>query len=144
MCSAEVSEISHQSMSACTELGGLLLVQEPQLLEAQGRLLHTLPWGTSVQNTSSCSAFSSVVSNILLSVRQAIQWGVLQHFDINKRLASYIAHTTMEVLRYREKEVNSERFYVLFAWLETLCFCTSSGSEGRNTLFSFQHETDVY
>lgn len=36
------------------------------------------------------------------------------------------------------EKVNSERFYVPLVWLETLCFNTSTGSQGRNKVFSFQ------
>lgn len=76
-------------------------------------------------------------SYLWLRLHQAPLWGALSNFYINKKPASYIAHIPTYLPGYMEK-VNSERFYVPLVWLETLCFNTSTGSQGRNKVFSFQ------
>lgn len=88
-------------------------------------------------STGSAPWCSSVKSYLWLSLHQAPLWGALSNFYINKKPASYIAHTPTYLPGYMEK-VNSERFYVPLVWLDTLCFNTSTGSQGRNKVFSFQ------
>lgn len=76
-------------------------------------------------------------SYLWLRLHQAALWGALSNFYLNKKSASYIAHTPTYLPGCMGK-VNSERFYVPLVWLETLCFNTSTGSQGRNKVFSFQ------
>lgn len=130
MCSAEVLQISDQSMSVCTELGRLPSVQEPAASWKPRDICSTLcpgaPQSKTVQHPVQCS------HQLCLT----FCWVFTSLFsDINERPASYTAHTTTEVLRSKEKEVNSERFNVPFAWLETVLLHKQQGQRAGTTCY---------
>lgn len=122
-----------------TKAGRTPTAQQPQLCPSPTEM--SAPCSKPVldtgDSTGSAPWCSSVKSYLWLSLHQAPLWGALSNFYINKKPASYIAHTPTYLPGYMEK-VNSERFYVPLVWLDTLCFNTSTGSQGRNKVFSFQ------